>query len=54
MKRFEVTFEEINTRNPITRKVEVSTKSKLDAKKIVYAQFGGMKKIRIKDVKEIS
>ena len=53
MKKFEVTFKEINTRNPISRTVRVETKSKLDAKKIVYAQFGGMKKIRIKDVKEI-
>ena len=53
MKKFEVTFKETNTRNPITRMVKVQTKSKLDAKKLVYAQFGGMKKIHIEDVKEM-
>lgn len=52
MKEYRVTFEEVNTRNPIQRTVTVQTKSKLDAKKIVYANFGGMKKIKVINVEE--
>lgn len=47
---YEVTFVTLS-RNPITRKVKVQSYDSVHAAALVYQQFGGRKKIKVKSAK---
>jgi hypothetical protein len=53
MKKFNITFTENKKYNPATRTVMVETSDSLNARQLVYNEFGNEKKITITGVNEI-